>query len=124
VRFLVDNNLSPFVAVGLTDAGHDAVRLREYGMQAAPDPDVLERAATEQRILLSADTDFRTLLARRRARTPSVLLIRRLSGRRAREQVAVVLANLDGVREDLEAGAVVVLTEDRIRIRRLPLLPA
>jgi predicted nuclease of predicted toxin-antitoxin system len=93
-------------------------------MQAAPDPDVLERAAAEQRILLSADTDFGTLLARRRARTPSVLLIRRLSGRRAREQVAVVLANLDGVREDLEAGAVVVLTEDRIRIRRLPLLPA
>jgi hypothetical protein len=44
-------------------------------------------------------------------------------GRRAAEQVAVIVDNLDAVTTDLTAGAVVVLADDRIRIRRLPFLP-
>jgi predicted nuclease of predicted toxin-antitoxin system len=123
VRFLVDNNLSPQVAVGLNRAGHDAVHLREYGMQASTDTDVLARASAETRVLVSADTDFGVLLARQRATSPSVLLIRRRVGRRAAEQVTVIVDNLDAVTADLIAGAVVVLADDRIRIRRLPFLP-
>ena len=95
MRFLVDNNLSPLVACHLNEAGHDAVHVREYDMQAAPDTAVLARARSEERVLLSADTDFGALLVRQRADGPSVLLIRRLVGRRAAEQAAIILANLD-----------------------------
>ena len=59
--------------------------------------------------------------SRSRASGPSVLLIRRLAGRRAAEQSAIILANLDQIAEDLTAGAVVVISDDRIRIRRLPM---
>jgi len=90
-------------------------------MQAAPDPVVLERAQAEERVLVSADTDFGGLLSRSHASGPSVLLIRRLAGRRAAEQSAIILANLDQVAEDLAAGAVVVIGDDWIRIRRLPM---
>ncbi|MCW2568334.1 MAG: hypothetical protein JWN54_2431 [Mycobacterium sp.] len=72
---------------------------------------------------MSADTDFGVLLARQRATSPSVLLVRRRVGRRAAEQVTVIVDNLDAVTADLIAGAVVVLADDRIRIRRLPFLP-
>ncbi len=41
------------------------------------------------------------------------LLIRRLAGRRAAEQPAIILANLDQIAEDLTAGAVVVIGDDR-----------
>jgi hypothetical protein len=72
-------------------------------------------------VLVSADTDFGTVLARSGARSLSVLLIRRLAGRRAAEQSAIIQANLHDVADDLEAGAVVVLGEEWIRIRRLPM---
>lgn len=47
MRFLIDNNLSPLLAEHLTAAGHDAVHVRDYGLQAATDPVVLARARSE-----------------------------------------------------------------------------
>lgn len=121
MKFLIDNNLSPLLADALKAAGHDAVHVRDFGMQAAPDEAVLERARVEDRVLISADTDFGGLLARSGNRNPSVILIRRLVGRRAAEQAVIVLANLDQVADDLVAGAVVVLHEGLLRVRRLPI---
>jgi predicted nuclease of predicted toxin-antitoxin system len=97
MRFLIDNNLSPLLAESLKAAGHDAVHVRDLAMQAAPDLVVLERTQVDERVLVSADTDFGGLLARSHATGPSVLLIRRLAGRRAAEQSAIILANLDQI---------------------------
>jgi predicted nuclease of predicted toxin-antitoxin system len=84
---------------------------------------VLSRARGDNRVLISADTDFGTLLAREGADRPSILLIRRLSGRRAAEQATIILANLDAVAEDLDSGAVVVLTDEWVRVRACPSSP-
>lgn len=85
--------------------------------------EVLQRAAESRRILVSADTDFGTLLALSRALKPSVVLLRRSGGRRSAQIADVLIANLPHLHEDLDAGAVVVIRDDNVRIRRLPLLP-
>jgi len=65
MRFLIDNALSPVVAEGLCQSGHDAVHVRTVGLAAAADATIFEYAAREQRVIVSADTDFGTLLAMR-----------------------------------------------------------
>jgi predicted nuclease of predicted toxin-antitoxin system len=123
VRFLIDNALSPFVAAQLSAAGHEAVDVRDYGMQASSDAEVSTAPVRSVRVVVSADTDFGTLLAASRESLPSVLLFRGGTERRPERQVAPLLANLPAIAQDLEGGAVVVIEPDRIRVRALPLLP-
>jgi predicted nuclease of predicted toxin-antitoxin system len=77
----------------------------------------------EERIIVSADTDFATLLALRQAAKPSFILFRRDQGRRPQQQAALTLANLGALIESLERGCVVVFDEARMRIRPLPIEP-
>lgn len=60
MRFVVDANLSPRVAGLLTAVGHDAVAVRDVGLHDATDDEILDRALTDDRIIISHDTDFGT----------------------------------------------------------------
>jgi predicted nuclease of predicted toxin-antitoxin system len=84
---------------------------------------VFALAEREDRVLLSADADFGAILAARNSSRPSLILLRAASQRRPAQQLAVVLANLTQLLEALERGAVVVIEDNRIRVRALPLSP-
>lgn len=90
-------------------------------MKSALDTQVLARAAQDERILVSADTDFGTLLASSKAPAPSVVLLRVGSGRRAEVLAGLLMANLPPLAADLAEGAMVVITDQRVRVRRLPI---
>ena len=121
MRFLVDNALSPAVTEGLRRAGHDAAHVRDYGMAAEDDEVIFDRAAQEDRILISADTDFGTILALRKTPKPSVILFRLSTHHHPDHQMRLLLANLTDLSVDLERGCIAVFEDTRIRLRPLPI---
>jgi predicted nuclease of predicted toxin-antitoxin system len=121
MKFLIDSCLSPIMADGLAQAGYDAIHVRDYDLQSALDEDIFARATHEDRILISGDTDFATILALRREKRPSVILFRRQAQRRPEQQLSLLLLNLPALHADLDSGAIVVFDQDRIRVRSFPI---
>jgi predicted nuclease of predicted toxin-antitoxin system len=120
VKLLVDESLARRVADLLRDAAHDAVHAADRGLLGARDEVVMAAARQEDRVVVTADTDFGTLLALSDMPRPSVLLLRR-PGRRVEQRVAAVAAAIAAVEDALEEGALVVVEPERIRVRELPI---
>lgn len=121
MKFLIDNALSPKVARLLQHAGHDAVHVRDYNLHAAEDGAVFERAKVEARVVVSADTDFGTLLALRRATRPSVVLFRGPESRAPERVAARLIAELPEAASALDAGCILTIEPGRCRVRLLPI---
>lgn len=122
MRFLIDNALSPTLVEPLRDLGHDAVHVGTLGLAGATDEELFDLASNDDRVIVSADTDFGTLLAKRTAAKPSVVLFRAETTRVPSLQIELLKANLPVITEALLQGAMVVFDGKRIRIRYLPLL--
>ena len=73
MKFLIDNALSPSIAYGLVEKGHDALHVRDVGLAAASDLEIIDLATQRDRILISADTDFGAILAFRESTKPSFM---------------------------------------------------
>lgn len=102
-------------------AGHDAVHVREYAMQAASDDVILARASAEDRVIVSADTDFGAILAAQEANRPSFILFRDTNLLVASDYAAMLLPALPVLEPELLSGCVAVFRNGRLRVRRLPL---
>jgi predicted nuclease of predicted toxin-antitoxin system len=74
MKFLIDNALSPELAKLLQAATHDAIHVRDRNLARANDEEIFDAAAAEGRIIVSADTDFGTLLTFRRQKLPAVVI--------------------------------------------------
>ena len=121
MRLLFDANLSPTVARHLNSAGHDAIHVRDLGLLAAPDPKIMAAAAEEDRVLVTADSDFAAMLALGAHRAPSVVLLRSADHMRPHEQADLLADNLKLVSDELGRGAIVSLTRRHLRVRELPI---
>ena len=111
--------VAPRIVQQLRDLGHDAIHLREQGLQRLPDPEVFRKAVTEQRVLLTFDLDFGEILAQSTGKTVSVILFR-LQNTRTLTVWRRLQDTLAAASADLASGAVVVVEDGRIRVRIVP----
>ncbi len=120
MRFLADMGVSVRLVQWLREQGHDAVHLQEQGLQRLPNGTIFERAATENRIVLTFDLDFGEIVALSGGRSASVILFRLHNTRmqHVRERLRAVLAESKG---SLEQGVIITVEESRHRVRRLPI---
>jgi len=119
LRFLADMGVSQSVVEWLRSEGYDAVHLRDKGLQRLPDPEVFTEGLKEGRVLITFDLGFGEIVVS--ARQGVSVVVYRLHDTRASHQVGRLRSVLNVVSEDLERGAVVVIEEERHRVRRLPI---
>ena len=121
MKLLIDNALSRYVAASLREEGYDAVHVRDCGMADATDSDIAPPSLHEYRLLVSPDTDFCTMLARRGDGEPCIILFRGGANQLPDVQMGLLLANLPQLADRLAHGAVVIVEETRLRVRSLPI---
>ena len=121
MRLFLDQGL-PRSAVGhLLQQGIASTHAGEAGLTTASDAAILDQCRKEGWIVVTLDADFHALLALSGATVPSVIRIR-IEGLRG-EALAILLAKvLEACEKDLTEGAMISVTENGIRVRRLPLL--
>ncbi|MFN6565616.1 DUF5615 family PIN-like protein [Dendronalium sp. ChiSLP03b] len=120
MKFLADMGISLRTVFWLRSGGYDVVHLRDEGLQKLPDDEILIKARTEGRILLSIDLDFAQLLAVSRDSLPSVILFR-LGNENYDAINERLMQVLRECQEDLEVGAIISVNNETFRVRRLPI---
>lgn len=114
MRFVVDESTGVSVVEYLRSVGHDVLAVAE-AMPQADDQDILGRAVSEGRIVVTNDKDFGELIYRSGYEHCGVLLLR-LRDESPSSRVRVVKAVLAQYGDRLE-GHFTVATEGGVRIR-------
>jgi predicted nuclease of predicted toxin-antitoxin system len=120
MRLLIDMNLSPSWEAALKEAGHEAVHWSRVGAPNASDRQLMDWAAANDHVVVTADLDFSAILAALQTGKPSVIQIR--SGLLTPEAIGPkVVETLRALAGDLSSGALVSINAERARLRVLPL---
>ena len=121
MRLLADENFPGSAVQALREAGHDIVWIRSEA-PGASDHQVLVRAQDDARLLVTFDKDFGELAFLRGARASRGVVLFRVPPASPAALASLVVMTL-GSRSDWEDNFTVV-EPGRLRMRRLPLLPA
>ncbi|MCS7138962.1 MAG: DUF5615 family PIN-like protein [Crenarchaeota archaeon] len=120
MRFLANMCISPKTVEFLRSLGYETSRASELGLSTSTDQEIIDYAAKNSMVLITMDLDMGRIIALIGERKPSVILLR--LRKPTVENVNKKLSYaLNKTIDKLEKGVIVVLEEQRIRIRELPL---
>jgi len=121
LRFLLDMGISYQVAQWLNSIGHDAIHLSNEGQHTLDDDLIIDKAISENRIILTADMDFGQILAFTKSSLVSVIQFRLfdLSPDNLISKLNIVFDNFTG---EMTADPVIItIQQNKMRIKKLPL---
>lgn len=120
MRFLADMGVSQRAIDWLRTIGHEAIHLRDEGLQRLPNGEIFQKAASENRIVLTFDLDFGEILAGSGGQVVSVILFR-LRNTRTDFVIRRLAEVLDSSSADLSQRAIVIVEDGRHHVRKLPI---
>jgi predicted nuclease of predicted toxin-antitoxin system len=116
---LLDQGISPKVAVALCGSGFRAEHVHALGLATATDAEIVAAAQEKRFVVVTTDSDFSAIVARSRQRSPSVITLR-LDNPTAEQQIAAVQALLRKLGMDELESCLIALEQHRYRRRPLP----
>lgn len=120
MKLLANMCISPKTVEFLRSLGYETKRASELGLSTSTDQEIIDYAAKNSMALITMDLDVGRIIALMGERKPSVILLR--LRKPTVENVNKKLSYaLNKTMDKLEKGVIVVLEEQRIRIRELPL---
>jgi len=124
MKFLADMGVSPRCVEWLRAQGYDAIHLFEQGLHKSSDIEILYKAKYESRIILTMDLDFARLAYKVNANDLPTVVIFRLSDQRPyniQNKLSVILPILKNCLEQEQGSIILSVSDDKIRVRRLPI---
>jgi predicted nuclease of predicted toxin-antitoxin system len=120
LRLLADVHISPLTVAALKSQGYDIVRITDLLPATTADVEILELARVEGKVVLTQDLDFSMLVALSNHGLPSLITLR-LSSAKPDVVAQKLLDVLPAVETELKEGAAVTISDNSVRIRKLPI---
>lgn len=120
MRFLADMGVDVRIVRWLRERGHDATHLRDQGLQRLSNGEIITKAVSENRVVLTFDLDFGEIVALSRTIGTSIITFR-LYNTRTSHVIDRLSAVLTESESELEQGVLITVEESRHRIRQLPI---
>jgi predicted nuclease of predicted toxin-antitoxin system len=120
VKFLIDQSLPLRSAAALRKKGFDALHASEAGLSREADNEILKWCRDQDRIVVTPDSDFPTLLVLARASRPSVIRIfaQKLSAADVADAIVKVASTHESL---LQKGALITVRRHLTSLRELPI---
>ena len=117
---LLDQGLPRTAGKILEEKGWDVVHTGDIGLSRASDTEIVEYARSQNRVIVTLDSDFHAIIAVANESRPSVVRIRQ-EGLKGPALAALIEKIWPSIAEYLKSGAMVSVTEKSIRIKNIPL---
>ena len=114
MKFLVDVNASGTVSNWLSAQSHDVARVVDRNPRMS-DEEILGWALSESRIIITTDKDFEEMIWRQKKSHSGIL---RLENLPRKQRINLLRETLIQHGHNLEAGAIVIATTSKYRVRK------
>jgi predicted nuclease of predicted toxin-antitoxin system len=120
MKFLLNMNIPRELGRRLTSKGHECRHVGDVGMSQASDVVIMEEAKVNKEVIVTHDLDYGHLLAFSGELAPSVIIFR-LRNTHPDNLFARIMSAWHEIEKPLIEGAIVVIEDAILRIRRLPI---
>ncbi len=120
LALIADVHISPLTVAALKSQNYAIQRTTELLPANATDREILELARIKHRVVLTQDLDFSMLVALSNYDQPSLITLR-LSFGQPNLVTQRLLEVLPSLQQELMEGSVVTISDNAVRIRKLPI---